>query len=92
MHGHNRPQDDLPYEQRMKHIIQGYRRLLEQNEKLADYARSIERKIGFLEKEITTKAAKNVEISNKFVEKNRECKRLKAHIKWIEEQIEKNQG
>ena len=78
---------NIPYEQRVKYIIEGYRKLFEQNEKLAAYAHALERKVEQLEKDITYRAAKNVEISAKFVEKNRECKRLKEHIRWLEEKL-----
>ena len=85
---HRRPQDDLPYEQRMKHIIEGYRWLLDENDRLAAYAKSLERKIENLEKDITYRAGKNVEVSAKFVEQNREVKRLRAHIRWLEEKLD----
>jgi len=78
---------EIPYEQRMKYIIEDYRRLLERNERLAAHARALERRIDQLEKDVTYRAAKNVEISERFVEKNREVKRLRAHIKWLEEKL-----
>lgn len=84
VHLHNA---DIPYEQRMKYIIEDYRRLLDQNERLAAYAKALEKKIEDLERDLTYRIGKNVEISARFVEKNRECKRLHAHIKWLEEQL-----
>lgn len=82
----------IPYEQRMKHIIEGYRKLYDLNERLAAYARALERKIEQLEKDITYRAAKNVEVSARFVEKNREYKRLLAHAKWLEDQLKTLEG
>ena len=84
---HRAPQDDLPYEQQMKHIIEHYRWLLDQNGRLAAYARSLEKKVEALEKDLANRAAKNMNLHERFVEKNRECKRLKAHIEWLNEQL-----
>lgn len=86
-----RPQDDLPYEQRMKHIIQHYRWLLDQNDRLAAYARKLEGKIEHLENELAERKRRNRNISDKVLEKTREVKRLHAHIEWLEEQIKKQQ-
>lgn len=82
---------DIPYYQRMKYIIEGYRKLLEQNDKLAAYAKALEKKVKQLEDDVTYRAAKNVEVSAKFVEKNRECKRLRAHIRWLEEKLKEQE-
>lgn len=84
---YRKPQDDLPYEQRMKHIIEHYRWLLDQNDKLAAYARSLEQKVKYLEKDLTYRISKNVQISEKFVEKNREVKRLRIYIAWLKEKF-----
>ena len=78
---------DIPYEQRMKYIIEGYRKLLEQNDKLAAYAKALEKRVQQLEEDVKYRAAKNVDISTRFVEKNRECKRLREHIRWLEEKL-----
>lgn len=71
----------------MLYIIRDYRRLLEQNEKLAAHARALETRVKELEDDLKTRISKNVDISAKFVEKNRECKRLRAHIEWLEEKL-----
>ena len=81
------PQKDLPYEQQMKHVIQHYRWLLDQNEKLAAYAKKLEQKIEMLKNENAKKGEANKVAHERFVEKNRECKRLQAHIMWLEEQL-----
>lgn len=39
---HQRPQDDIPYERRMLYIIRDYRRLLQANETLETYCKSLE--------------------------------------------------
>lgn len=83
-----RPQDDLPYEQRMKHIIEHYRVLLEQNERLVNYAKKLETKIGELEEKLSLSKHSNEKNHNRFIEKNRETKRLQAHISWLEEKIQ----
>jgi len=85
---HRRPQDDLPYEQRMKAIIQGYRWLLDQNERLAAYARKLERDVQRLREKTSLQGYTNRHQSDKLLEKSRECKRLKAHIAWLEEQLD----
>lgn len=85
-HLHN---PDIPYEQRMKYIIEDYRRLLDWNERLAAYARALEEKVKNLEEDVSVKWYKNSEMSRRLIEKNRECKRLKAHIEWLEEQLQK---
>ena len=86
---HKRPQDDLPYEQRMKHIIEHYRWLLEQNDRLAAYARKLEQTVSEQSEKLAKRTATNRSLSDRFVEKNRENKRLKAHIEWLEEKIKK---
>ena len=78
-----RPQDDLPYEQQMKHIIEHYRWLLDQNEKLAMYAKKLEHRIELLKDNITKKGEVNLRQGEANVQLNRENKRLKAHISWL---------
>jgi molecular chaperone DnaK (HSP70) len=76
----------------MKHIIKHYRWLLEQNEKLAEYAKSLEKKIDDLEHKITEKAEKNIFLVEKHTQRNRENKRLKARIEWLESKLGKSEG
>ena len=73
----------------MKYIIEGYRKLYDLNEKLAEYARRLEKRVAHLEGELSEKIEKNTSINNRLVEKNRECKRLLARIEWLEEQLNK---
>lgn len=71
----------------MMYIIRDYRRLLEHNEKLAAHARALETRVNELEEDLKTRISKNVDLSARFVEKNRECKRLREHIRWLEEKL-----
>jgi len=82
-----RPQDDLPYEQRMKHIIEHYRWLLEQNDRLAAYARSLEQKIEAQGDRLAKAQVSRDAYYEKLVEKRRECRRLSAHIEWLKEKL-----
>jgi len=83
-----KPQDDLPYERRMLSIIRGYRWLLEQNERLANYAHSLEKRILELEEKKAKQSMYNKDLYRKLVDQRRENRRLKAHMEWLEEQIE----
>ena len=82
-----RPQDDLPYEQQMKHIIRHYRWLLDQNEKLAAYARKLEREIDKLMEKTAKQAMTNASEHERIIQVRRERDRLKAHIEWLYEKI-----
>lgn len=82
---------DIPYEQRMKYIIEDYRKLYDLNERLAEYARRLEKRVAHLEGELSEKIEKNTSINNRLVEKNRECKRLLARIEFLEDKQKKQQ-
>ncbi|MBQ9560584.1 MAG: hypothetical protein IJV08_11505 [Bacteroidaceae bacterium] len=84
---YRRPQDDLPYERRMLYIIRDYRRLLEANERLAAYARSLEQRIEELEDKRARQAMANKAQREMNTQYHREIKRLKAHIDWLREQL-----
>ena len=88
---HRRPQDDIPYERRMLNIIQGYRKLLEENERLAQYARKLENKIKLLEEKKASQGLANKRIYDVSVARNREIKRLKAHIEWLMERLKEKE-
>lgn len=83
----HRPQDDLPYERRMLYIIQDYRKLLEQNERLADYCKKLERDIENLRLKRTEQGLTNKNLAEICTKRSREIKRLKVRIDWLEEQL-----
>ena len=89
--GHT-PQDDLPDEQWMKHFIEHYRWLLDQNERLAAYAKKLEKRISDLTLKCSEQGATNKKLSEKYVLKNRENKRLRAHIEWLNEKLKEQEG
>lgn len=86
-----RPQDDIPYERRMLYIICGYRKLYEQNEKLAEYAKLLERKNEELKVKCYEKGATNKELGEINVKLRRENKRLKAYIQWLKDDCTEQQ-
>lgn len=79
----HRPQDDIPYEVIVKHIIEDYRRLLHNNDTLKDYARSLERKIETLNEELSLRAYKNERMHSQLVQARRERKRMQAYSAYI---------
>lgn len=80
-----RPQDDIPYEQIVKHIIEDYYRLEEQLEKVAAYARKLEREVENEKKERAKKAATNSRMQEKLTEARRKITRLEGYIHWLRE-------
>lgn len=79
-----RPQDDIPYEVRMKVIIESHRKLEERLETLKAYARKLERKVDDLNDKLAKKKMSNQSVHEKFVLANREKKRYKARCEWLE--------
>lgn len=83
------PQDDLPYEQRMYYIIRDYRRMFYERENVVAYVNKLKRRIVSLEKDRAERILKIRRIAEISTERNREIKRLKAHIEWLKERYEK---
>lgn len=83
----HRPQDDIPYEQRMKSIIQGYRKLYEDNEKLTSYLKQLEKEIEEYKGLLSLKRHDFEKKNEEFVQKRREVKRLRERIKFLEEKL-----
>lgn len=83
----HRPQDDIPYERRMFYIIQDYRKILEQNERLAAYCKKLEKDIEDLKLKRYEQGEKNKKMAEICSKRGREIKRLKARIDWLEEQL-----
>lgn len=84
---YRRPQDDIPYEQRMKFIIQGYRKLYEDNEKLVTYLKQLEQEIEEYKELLSVSKHRFEKKNRELVEKRREMKRLSARITLLEEKL-----
>lgn len=84
---YRRPQDDIPYEQRMKFIIQGYRKLYEDNEKLVTYLKQLEQEIEEYKELLSVNKQRFEKKNRELVEKRREMKRLSARITFLEEKL-----
>lgn len=82
-----RPQDDIPYEVRMKYIIMGYRRLEQKLEKLTAYAKKLERENEELQDQISMKGWKNLQMSEKNTLYRRENKALKKENEALNKKI-----
>lgn len=82
-----RPQDDIPYEVRMKYIIQGYRRLEQKLEKLVAYAKKLECENEELQDQISLKGWKNQQMSEKNTLYRRENKALKKENEALNKKI-----
>ena len=76
----------------MKHIIEHYRWLLDQNDRLAVYARKLELNVDRLKDEIAKKGMINRKRGEAYVQLNRERKRLKAHIDWLNKRLDALDG
>lgn len=86
---HRRPQDDLPYEQHMKHIIKGYRYLYDKMEQLVPYTKELEEKNKNLNEKLSVANHRHDITFGKLVAARREVKRLTAHIEWLKEKSQK---
>ena len=84
---HRRPQDDIPYEQRMKFIIEGYRKLYEDNEKLVTYLKQLEQEIEKYKGLLSLKRHDFDRKNEQYVQKRREANRYKTRIKFLEEKL-----
>ena len=71
----------------MYYIIKDYRKLLKQNEWLKNYLKSLEVKL----EKMAEKHAKDVAVNRRLAERatlrNRENKRLRAHIAWLTDKV-----
>ena len=83
---HN-PQDDLPYEVRMKYIIQDYRRMIERVETISNYAKKLEKENKELAETISIKKLKHQITYRKLVDVRRENKALKKHNLMLQKQL-----
>lgn len=83
----HRPQDDLPYEVRMKFIIHGYRKLLEKLEYIEPYTRRLEKQNQSLREQLSEKGVHNKVMSEKLSERKKEEKQLKKQINILQERI-----
>lgn len=84
---HRRPQDDIPYEQRMKFIIEGYRKLYEDNEKLVEYLKQLEEEVENYKGLLSLKRYDFEKKNEQYVQKRREANRYKTRIKFLEEKL-----
>lgn len=80
-----RPQDDIPYEQIVKHIIEDYYRIQERLEKLVDYTKKLERDYENEKKQRISKGEKNKIIGERFTVINRKYKRLYTFLEYLKE-------
>ena len=76
---HHRPQDDIPYEQLMKHIIEDYHRLQRQLDYIVPYTKKLEAKIEYLKDENARKGLTNKTNKERLVAKNREMKQWRDY-------------
>lgn len=83
----NKTQDEIPYEYRMKFIIEGYRRNLQQLDELMAYARKLEQKIDDERERRAAISLKSRKMAESVTEKRRENKRLKVRIAFLCERI-----
>lgn len=84
---HRRPQDDIPYERRMLNIIQGYRKLYEDNEKLIAYLKQLEQNIEEYKGLLSLKKHQFEKKNEEFVQIRREANRLRVRISFLEEKL-----
>ena len=82
-----RPQDEIPYEVRMKYIIKGYRRLENKMKELVAYAKKLEKDNEELQDQILMKAWKNRQMSEKNTLYRRENKALKKENEELNKKI-----
>lgn len=83
----HRPQDDLPYEVRMKFIIHGYRKLWEKLEYIEPYTHQLEEQNKSLTEKLSKLRSHIGALSSKLSERKKEQKQLGVQISMLQKRI-----
>lgn len=71
----------------MYYIIKDYRKLFEQNQKLKSYLKVLEAKLEKMVEKHEKDVAANFRLVETSTRRNRENKRLRAHIAWLADKV-----